>query len=556
MKILGLNVQFSDNKARGHDATAAVLVDGKIEMMCEEERPTRVKESWFLLPTHSARICLQSLQLDPQDLDFVAVGWNVSSAPLDVMALMRELFPRAEGNFPTVVCIPHHLAHAASGFYSSKFREAAILVVDGRGETEATSFGVGHGSSIRLLRSFPWNCSLGWFYEGLSEFCRLGRHNAGKTMGLAAYGRVDGPRIDAFGVSGDGYVLRRSVPAIDDIAVFRLTSEGQTHIIPGPGERGRAIWWAHELMRQFPEAKRYTDVMDFRDIARAGQRVLEDILLHLVELVIRASGHKDLVLTGGVGLNCTANGRILESGLVREMFVPPYSSDVGVAVGAAQLLYACETGQRPEPLPHAYIGPGFDEEEINRSIREESVQSTRLHPDEVPEVAAKLIHQGAVIGWFQGRAEVGPRALGARSILGSARLTHNHRRINDLKGRERWRPLAPSILSEDYESVISSNYRSPFMLFAQHVREDAVKQFPVITHVDGSARPQSVSHESNPQFAKLLRELRRLEGTGIVVNTSFNTRNEPIVHSPLDAIRSFRRAGLDSLLVENWLITR
>jgi carbamoyltransferase len=543
-----------------HDSAAALLVDGRLIAACEEERLSRVKHHAGL-PVRACRACLDQAGLDIASVDAVAFyedpiarlarqlwsGLPGIPATHD-SAYLRHDSTRAErqirerlGYEGPVHFVDHHVAHAASSYHCSGFDEAALLVVDAVGEWATCSHGRAQAGRLELTERDVFPDSLGMFYSAITAYLGFDVNDGeAKVMGLAPYGApslVERLRrvidVDAAG----------RVRLDMDFFAFLASDEMCSPRLP-------------ELLGHPPRA-RGSGIDPFHcDVARSAQAILEDCLLlkvrHLHDLV----PVDDLCLAGGVALNCVANGRIAREGRFRRLFVQPAANDAGAAIGAAACAHL-EVGGRPARLGrmrHAYLGPAFGPEEVRRVLAG-SAMIARDFDDELAllrEVAGRLA-AGQVVGWFQGRMEFGPRALGARSILADPRDPGMRERLNRLvKQREDFRPYAPAVLEEEAAAHFELDHASPFML--ETCRVTSPIALPAITHVDGSARVQTVGTDDSPLFHGLIREFQRLTGCPMLLNTSFNGRDEPIACTPADAVLCFVRIGLDCLVLERSLL--
>lgn len=441
--------------------------------------------------------------------------------------------------------VGHHEAHAASSFYYSGFKEAAILTVDGVGEWDTTSFGRGRGDDLEILETVEFPHSLGLLYSTITGYLGF-EVNEGeyKVMGLAPYGKprhVDLIRKLITNLPGAQYLL--------DLRYFDFTSFKRMH--------------SDEMVSLFGHAPREprTEILDFhKDLARSLQFVLEEILMDKLKYLHQVTGIENLCMAGGVALNCVANGRIKREGPFKRMFVQPAAGDSGGALGAAAIGHKRLTNGKTESLStlrHAYLGPAFSTEEVASFVASTGVQAQdfRNREAELLETVARKLAAGKIVGWFHGRMEFGPRALGARSILADPRSDKMQDRINSIiKQRESFRPFAPAVLEDRAAAHFDLDHPSRYMLETCQVKSPI--KLPAITHVDGSARVQTVDGDTNPRFARLLRAFERLTGCPILLNTSFNLNYEPIVCTPADALICFIRSGLDLLVLEDHLIDR
>ncbi len=560
----------------GHDASAALLRDGNVIACAAEERFTRLKYSLnlagnTLLPRHAIEYCLRAGGISIHDVGMVAHYCDFTSDVVEkrcdllrpycspgeaacveesyrqvfqnMMAteVVREQFCRMTGEVPLFVPVRHHLAHAASAYYPSGFDEALILTIDGTGEIESSLLAVGRGDVITELRSALLPTSLGELYLIVTVY--LGFKSLGdeyKVMGLASYGDPGKFRDvfqDLVHLDGNGSYStpRLATPGLRELLLLRL----------GPARDPQA-----------PFEGRHADV------AAALQGALQEAILHTLRSARDETGMPNLCMAGGVALNCTLNGAIARSGLFRNVFVQPASSDEGCSLGAA--LYASARAGKMVGAPdrrwdHVYWGPEYSCAEILASL--ESLKD-RLCWERSPSItttAAESLASGKVVGWFQGRMEFGPRALGNRSILADPRDAAMKERINaKVKRREPFRPFAPAVIEEvapEYFHMTGMR-SSPFMLFTVAVREEKRSVIPAVTHVDGSARIQTVSRKTNPRFARLIEEFGTLTGVPVLLNTSFNVKNEPIVCSPKDALLCFLSTDIDCVALGDFFVRK
>jgi carbamoyltransferase len=438
----------------------------------------------------------------------------------------------------------HHQSHAAAGFLYSGFEEAAILTVDGVGEWTTTAYGRGRGESIELFDTVEFPHSLGLLYSTLTSYLGF-RVNGGeyKVMGLAPYGKPRFlPEMRKLVRSAEGGAYELSLEYFDFVKGRRMYSDR----LP-------------DLLGQPPRAPDSEITSFHEDVAHSLQRVLEEILLEKVSYLHRKAPSENLCLGGGVALNCVANGRILREGPFARLFVQPAAGDSGSALGAAALAHVELTGRRHSrsPLEDVYLGPRFSSEMVAGVLASAGVRALdyRGREEKLIEATVERLAEGKVVGWFQGAMELGPRALGARSLLADPRRPEMRERMNALvKKREAFRPFAPSILLPEAGRHLDLDHASPFMLETCALRSPL--DLPAVTHVDGSARPQTVDPRLSPRFARLLEAFGRRTGCPLLVNTSFNVRDEPIVCTPEDALACMVRSGIDALAIEEFLADR
>ncbi len=542
-----------------HESAVALLRGGRLVAAAEEERFSRVKHD-PRLPVRAFRSCLREAGLAPQDLE--ALGYYESP----VAKLSRQLWagaPEGETDFAwldpgaplrglreglgyegPILTFDHHLSHAASAYCFSGFDEAAVLTVDGAGEWATTTYSRAAGGRIEPFETVEFPHSLGLLYSTITSYLGFAVNDGEyKVMGLAPYGA---PRYLA--------ELRRLVTSLDggqlrlDLLYFEFL-RGRRMYSPALGE----------LLGAPPRQPGDPLLPLHLDLARSLQVVLEEILLEKVRYLHSVTGSENLCLAGGVTLNCVANGRLLREGPFRRLFVPPAAGDSGGALGAAALAHQTLTGEAPpcEQLPHACWGPEWASDRVAPLLAATGLpfHDYRGREAALLEEVVDRLTRGKVVGWFHGRMEVGPRALGARSLLADPRDPGMRDRLNGLvKKRESFRPFAPSVLAARAGEHFDLDHDSPFMLETCAVRSPL--DLPAVTHVDGSARPQTVDPAVAPRYAALLAAFERRTGCPLLVNTSFNVMGEPIVCAPVDALISLGSSGIDALVLEDFLIDR
>lgn len=563
MIILGVNGWYE----RSHDASACIVLDGQLIAAVEEERLSRRRHAYDTMPTQSVAWCLDHCGITVNDIDAVAVGWDVPrlyeiherQAPFQNeheylgILLPKGYFGVRKRDIP-VHFIEHHLAHAASTFYLSGFDSSLVLIMDGQGEDVSTTMWQGSQGSLHKIASFSVSLSLGYLFEAASSFIGLATTHAGKTTGLAAYGTL--PDQELLRLTKRGYEL---------VEPFQPHSDSRKL-----DEQSQMLgYWNKRFTELFgePNPRRYgfsrrqgtlspDPLIGSREqaIAALVQREVERVVLHLTEAFTRQAGLNNLCLAGGVALNCVCNGRIALSGLVDDLFIQPAAHDTGVAIGAA--LEAARTYgelKSPQKMTRADLGPSYSDDEIVTLLRDIGIQFSL--PKDISQEAAQLIAEGKVLGWFQGGCEIGPRALGSRSILADPRTHAMRDNVNRIKEREPWRPLSPSILAERSSWLLGKHYDSPFMLEGLPVVENRRNEVAGITHVDGTTRPQTVTIELE-RYYRMLVAFESITGIPLVLNTSFNGAEEPIVCTPRHAIRCFFDMPLDVLLIGNCVIRK
>jgi carbamoyltransferase len=561
VNVLGISAFY-------HDSAAALLRDGQVVAAAQEERFSRKKHDAGF-PARAVRYVLREAGVKPEELD--AVGFY--DKPLlkfeRMLSTYVATFPRSFSSFrkampvwvkeklwvPSIIrkelrpykgpifFAEHHMSHAASCFLVSPFEEAAILTVDGVGEWATASFGVGRGSDITLFKEIRFPHSLGLLYSAFTYYLGFKVNSAEyKVMGLAPYGRpVHYDRImsDMLRLNEDGsFKLNMKYFSYD--YGLTMTNGRFDDFFGGPPRKPET--WMNE--REF-------------DIAASVQKVCEEVVLRMARYIHRETGLPSLCMAGGVALNCVANGRIIRETPFKNLFVQPAAGDAGGAVGVAHWLYnTIEKQPRGPAWTHAYMGPAFGEDEIGQYLDSAGAKYRKLPEGDLTRETARLISQGNVVGWFQGRMEFGPRALGGRSILADPRDPKMRDTLNmKIKFREGFRPFAPSVLADKASQWFDIDCDSPYMLLVAQVREGK-RTIPSVTHVDNSARLQTVRREDSPLYYDVIAEFEKLTGVPVVINTSFNVRGEPIVCTPHDAYLCFMRTNMDHLVVGPYLLEK
>lgn len=569
MYTLGINAAF-------HDCSACLVEDGVVVAAAEEERFTRIKHgkrplpfTVWQLPFNAIASCLRIAGIGMGDIAHVAYAYDPALqlgalagqasialplepsaqpsnwlSPWDPLALSyvvnapRQLASGAPHHLaalfaagPTAPAyrwhfVEHHLAHEASACLAAPFDECAVLVMDGRGERACSSYGEWRGGRYRRIAQVDYPDSLGLLYEDVtSHLGFLRSSDEYKVMALASYGA---PRYAA---------------AFNDVVQYR--GEGRYQV-------ARADWTA-----LLGPARARGAALEARhaDIARSLQLVLEETVLRMAGWLHARSGMRQLAMAGGVALNCVMNARLRDEGPFADIWVQPAAGDAGTALGAALWVDAVQRGgARRWRMEHAFLGPAYGDDEVEQLLREAKLAYRR--PPDIVAASARLLAQNKVLGWFQGRMEFGPRALGARSILASPIEPSMQERLNQIKDREDFRPVAPVVLEEAAADWFVDAGRSPFMLFVDRVRPDKAERIPAVRHVDGTARIQTINRGQHGTYYELVRAFGELTGVPVLVNTSFNTRGEPIVCTPRDALESFCTTALDALAIGPFLLEK
>jgi len=558
--VLGLSCFY-------HDSAAALIQDGQLVAAAQEERFTRKKHDPSF-PEKAIEYCMREGGITHADIDCVAfydkpflkferlLTTCLATFPKSFLLFLQAMPVWVKEKLWTTQLIrcnldydgpinytEHHLAHAASSFLCSPFDEAAILTVDGVGEWATSALGVGKGTEIEILSEIDFPHSLGLLYSAFTYYLGFKVNSAEyKVMGLAPYGvpkYADTIREHLIDIQEDGgFRLNMDYFAYD--YGLRMTNRRFDELFGGPPRE-----------REGPMEQKHMD------LAASVQVVTEEVLLKMTNHLHRITGQEKLCMAGGVALNCVANGRILRESPFEDLYIQPAAGDAGGAVGAGLYVYHklyCQ--ERSFRMEHAYYGPAYSREEILSTLEEYSAVYEELSREDLLDRVAQLIVEQQVVGWFQGRMEFGPRSLGNRSILADARNPENKDRVNlKIKFRESFRPFAPSVLEESMADYFEIDRPSPFMLLVGQVKSN-MRVIPAVTHVDGSARIQSVARESNPLYYDLITAFEKKTDCPVIINTSFNVRGEPIVCSPSDAYRCFMRTDMDRLVVGNFLLDK
>ncbi len=567
MYILGLTTMG--------EASATLLHDGQVVAAVEEERFSRRKHH-VGFPFSAIEYCLREGGITLAEVNHVALYWKpwilrhkamqaarsllispamfkarvdrgvtqVSQSYLGMFrypSLLRKHFGPSDFEFHY---LEHHVSHAASTFLVSPFETSAILTMDGTGEATTTMMSHGVGTDIRVLKRIKLPHSLGQYYSAVTNFLGFDMFagDEWKVMGLSAFGKPE---------FADFFSRRILAPKGADSFAFNIRVLDH-HL-------AKRYQFSDELVAELGPPRGPDEEITERhqNIAATAQVVLEEVVLHLLEALHARTGEENLCLAGGVALNSVMNGRIIRESPFKRVYVQPVSSDAGCSLGAAFQIYHGLLGRpRSYQMDHAYLGPSFTSDECRSAIDASGLTSEVLPDDELLPRVARLIADGAVVGWFQGRLEFGPRALGNRSFLADPRRRDMLQLLNDkVKLREWFRPLAPSVLEEASTEMFGQPHLDPFMVTVMPVAEDQQARIPAVVHVDGSARPQTVSRRTNPRYWQLIKEFEKLTGVPMLLNTSLNVQ-EPIVCTPADALGTFQRAGFDALVLEDHLIVR
>ena len=593
MRILGVSAFY-------HDSAVALIEDGRIIAAAQEERFTRKKHD-AAFPKNSIDYCLAEAGVGIEDIDFVAfydkpflkferlLETYVAFAPrgfksfkiampvwLKVKLFQKDLLSKQFQSFDPdfdwknkLLFAEHHLSHAASAFFPSPFKEAVVLTMDGVGEWATTSVAIGKDNGLEMTREIHFPHSLGLLYSAMTYYIGF-RVNSGeyKVMGLAPYGEPKYKQI----------IMDNLIDVKDD-GSFRLN---QTYFdyctgLTMTNARFDELFGAPPRKQEDPLTQRHMD------LAASVQAVTEEVVLKLTRSLAKETGLKNLCLAGGVALNCVANGKVLRDGAFEKVWVQPAAGDAGGALGAAMAAFHLHKGggrvvpASGDSMQGSYLGPSFTDAEICKSLTDAKAKFETLEEADMISITAQALADGKAVGWFQGRMEFGPRALGGRSFLGDARSPEMQKLLNlKVKYRESFRPFAPSVLRDDLSEWFELEDDSPYMLMVADVKKERCRamtaeentlfgidklnvhrsEIPAVTHVDYSARIQTVSAENNPQYHALISRFKELTGCPVIVNTSFNVRGEPIVCTPEDAFRCFMGTETDLLVVGNAVLLK
>jgi carbamoyltransferase len=577
MYILGINAYHGD-------ASATLLKDGAVVLAIEEERLNR-KKHCAGFPTLAIKACLEAGKIEIQDVNHFAISVNPSANlqkkimysisrftkirkmlkdRLTKVAKTRDLRSDLAYHLEVpkdqvrgeVHNVEHHIAHLTSAFYSSPFDEAAILTLDGMGDFVSAKWGLGKGSEMDVLGQVEYPHSIGYLYTAVTQFLGFPYYgDEGKIMGLAPYGNP--VYMDEF---------RKLITTPKKKIGYELNLDYFNHHEKGidmqwdDGQPSIGLMYSEKMKELLGEPRESGSEYDqkYKDIAASLQLRTEEVCLDMISKLAEKTGSEILCLAGGVALNSVMNGKIRLQTSFKEVYIHPNAGDGGTSLGAAQYVAVQKEQISPEEVPHAYLGVEFSNEEIEQALENvaDQVEIQRVDDETLYKETAQYIANELVVGWFQGRMEWGPRALGSRSIVADPRSKRMKDILNSrIKKRESFRPFAPSILEESVGDYFEQNYPAPTMLMVYQVKEEMRETIPAVTHVDGSGRLQTVCKEHHERYYRLIRAFNDLTGVPVVINTSFN-ENEPIVCSPYEAIDCFLRTNMDVLTIGNFIVTK
>jgi len=569
MNILGVGPSMF------HDPAAALIIDGKVVAAAEEERFIREKHATNKLPLEAINYCLNFARIKASDIDYIAFPWSekaydrfkyqyfrrkfFNSPDRAIKAILKsDKIRQDKRNIVKQICdklgisfcqdkvvfVPHHLAHSASAYYFSGMKDAAVMSMDGSGEFTATFLARAANEKIIPIKEICVPDSLGLFYSTLTEYLGFRSNNGEyKVMGMAPYGDASKANLDDVVFWDD----RRGVYKCNDKHVWVKRS-----LRDDPNKM-----YSKAMMKKLGRPRQGDNLDEpYIHIAAATQKKLEEITIKLVETYLKDEllKHGNLCFAGGCALNVVLNRALLTLPYIKNLWVQPASNDSGASLGAAAVV-ANQLGRKIEPMKHAYLGPRFSNEEIETQLSKSGFLYSR--ENDICAKAADLLAKGEVVGWFQGRMEWGPRALGNRSILGNPIIRGTADKINSIiKFRETWRPFCPSILKEKASEILDSDHPAPFMTIAFKVNDKWKDKIPEVVHVDNTARPQIVDKEVNPKFYNVIENFYHKTGVPVVINTSLNRRGEPLICSPADALEMFKESGLDFLAIGDYLVEK
>lgn len=600
MNIIGIN-------AFGQNPAACIIIDGKLVNFSHEERFNRLKGSHGLFPSNAISWCLLNNNLYLKDINYIAFNWDCNKYPFHVSRHLlkgklkshKSLFKNSgdhsysssiasminhlsqynpkymkqlihenlrisghKGKIPEIEFVDHHLSHAYQAYYQSSFKDSLVLVVDGHGEESCISGYKVNNDVFTKIIEYKIPDSLGWFYGAFTAYLGFNTNrDEGKLMGLAAYGeknKYNNPWIERFdkliSVKNDSLWFDPKFLKFGGNYHHPRYTEVLKNFITSFDPDLNPIYLNSYITRNGKKINQYFQPK-YIDLAFAAQYKLEQSLIFIVNKMVKQTGIKNLAYAGGVAMNCKANRAILDHSGIENIFIHPASSDDGSSIGSALFAASMYGESVKNTLHNVHLGPAYSNDEILQTIKQSKIKYKTSH--DIVSDGAKYLSEGNILGWFQGGAEMGARALGGRSIVASLQNRNIKKLLNEkVKFRENWRPYCPSILHEDQDKFIHDSTDSPYMILAAKAKDCLKEIAPAIVHVDNTIRPQSVNKKRNKIWHSLISEQNKLCGIPMVLNTSFNVRGEPIVCSPRDAIRTFYTSGLDKLLIGNFIISK
>jgi carbamoyltransferase len=538
MYILGIS---GGVRQGNQDGAACLLKDNRIIAAGEEERFNRIKHAAGCLPRRAVAYCLRQAGISLEDVDVIAFPGETYK---NFNEVLRRFYTAQFGCCPAVELVNHHVAHAASAYRLSGCAEASVVTFDLSGDSISTLLAHGRGQDLELLDRYDKPNSLGIYYSLLTQYLGFRRDNDEyKVMGLAAYGT---PEHD----------LSWLLTAED--GRYRFNDDAITPVPPGGSNPSKQEpFYSEAFLEHYPRPRRPDDPIEdyHKNFACSGQKLLEDTVIQLVRGLVEKTGSADVCLAGGVALNCAMIGILARQDFVRSVFVPPVASDAGLAIGSALEVAVKHGFGGFGRLRSSALGPQYSNEEVREAL--DLLQISYEQVDNPEELVARDIADGKIAGWFSGRMEYGPRALGNRSILADPRRAEMKDILNArVKYREEFRPFAPAVLEEKAGDYFHGAFESPFMTAALEVREDKRSVIPAVTHVNGTARIQTVGRDANPRFHGVIAAFERITGVPIIINTSFNLAGQPIVENPKQAVSTFFGCGMDVLYIENFKVCK
>jgi len=602
MNVLGM-IAFGKNPG------ACLLRDGRLVAFAEEERFTRFKGSHGFFPGRSVEYCLQEAGLRLGEVDRIAFAWDAGKYPYHMLASLARQFVRyrgaaarayhhesngtragvlaaatnvlkytpgmlrdeirlglraqgLKGDVPPIEFVSHHLCHAYSTYFCSPFREALVLTLDGSGEDNCTQLAVGRGDTLTVKETVLIPHSLGWFYAAFTAYLGfIPYRDEGKLMGLAALGeerRANNPWPERLSkilrVTRDGYEVDPTFTKFGGHYFADRFTDALVKLVTGFDPTLEPVAYGEKIQQGGAAVSKYLDPR-YVDLAWGVQEKLEEAAKAMVTRAVKEYGIRNLCIAGGVGLNCKMNGELLQATPVERIFVQPASNDAGTSIGAAMIVAQAHGDRIWNELENVYYGPGFSNADIRQAL-----DGCKVPYEEASDIVRRTaddIAAGKIVGWFQGRMEFGARALGGRSILANPVFPGIKDKVNgQVKYRESWRPFCPSLVDGAKDEYLEGAAEAPFMIVAFPVKPDKRSLIPSAVHVDGTVRQQTVTEHANPRFHELLSEVGRRTGHPVVMNTSFNVRGEPIICTPLDAVRCFYSTGLDTLAIGDFVLTK
>jgi carbamoyltransferase len=534
MYVLGIHGGVTINQ---HDAAACIFKNGKLVVAIEEERLTRIKSSNGMMPVMSVRACLKEANLNIKNINYVTV---IGKTYKDIKKRTAEWFFHHFGHSPIIKVVDHQLAHASSAFYHSDFKRSAIITYDAWGDRLSGLLAVGDKKKgIKIYKKITASNSLGAFYSAMTSFLGFKpNEDEYKVMGLAPYGK------NTFDLSF--FCKPHGKFFYCNTKYFKERNNSTVY----------EQFYSKELIKKLgkPRLKDQKIVQKYKNIACSTQYTLEESAINLIKNFCKLTNEKNICFAGGVALNCTLNGRIIQENYIKKIFIQPAASDRGLALGGA-MYFLSQKKIKIQKIKNVFFGPNYSKKNILEALKISGLNFIKIK--NAPLLAAKLLASGKILGWYQGRSEFGPRALGNRSILANPSLKWMKNKINKkIKFREEFRPFAPSVLIDKSKELFNIKYPSPFMTATFDVKNNWSKKIPATTHINNTARVQTVSINENKKFYNLIKNFYKITGVPCVLNTSFNIRGQPIVETPFDALATFAANGVDCLIIDDYYLKK